>query len=143
MVKAWSGRSFLAGVVTVLAGLLLLTGATWLMCGGGNDYSIDRELPSPGGTRRAILYTGMGGGAAGWCNQQISIVPVGASFDPSRDNDTYSYVFSVTCDSNVVNLEWAAEDRLRVSYSIGDGVTATLRPHNKDKSVALEYSAVR
>jgi hypothetical protein len=84
----------------------------------------------------------MGGGAAGWCSQQLAIVPTAASFDPERSNDTFEYVFSVSCDSSVT-LEWAAEDRLRVSYSLGDAVTVTQKPHTQDSTVTLEYAVLQ
>jgi len=60
--------------VTFVAFLLLK--AAWPILrdmASGNDYRVERELASPAQTYRAVLYTGMGGGAAGWCAQYLAI----------------------------------------------------------------------
>jgi hypothetical protein len=107
-----------------------------------NDYRVEREIASPGGTRRAVLYTGMGGGAAGWCAQYIAIVPSTDPFSPAKANEAMAYVFSGSCGSEIT-LDWAAENRLRVSYSIGDGVTLTKWPRTRDGAVTLEYRLIQ
>ena len=53
-----------------------------------------------------------------------------------------AYVFSGSCDSEIT-LEWVAENRLRVSYSIGDGVTLTKWPRTRDGAVTLEYRLIQ
>jgi len=105
---------------------------------GGNDYRVERELASPGGMYRAVLYTGMGGGAAGWCAQYIAIAPAKAPFSPQGATESFSYVFPGGCSSDIA-FEWVATNRLRVAYTIGEGTTVTQRARTADGAVALEY----
>jgi hypothetical protein len=84
----------------------------------------------------------MGGGAAGWCYQHLAVIPAGTAFDPTHAGDPLSYVFSISCGSDV-KLEWATEERLRVSYSIAGGATVTQWPRTHDNSVALEYTVLQ
>ncbi|MEO7673434.1 MAG: hypothetical protein ABIU09_05080, partial [Pyrinomonadaceae bacterium] len=53
----------------------ILIGLTTAACsiGGRGDYKIIATFPSPGGGHSATLWQGMGGGAAGWCNQRITV----------------------------------------------------------------------
>jgi hypothetical protein len=53
-----------------------------------------------------------------------------------------AYVFSGSCDSEIT-LEWVAENRLRASYSIGDGVTLTKWLRTRDGAVTLEYRLIQ
>ena len=140
---AWSTRSFWAGVgVTFVA--FFLVKAAWpifrdVVVVGGNDYRVERELASPSRTYRAVLYTGMGGGAAGWCARFIAIARANAPFSPQAATESFAYVFSDRCSSSDITFEWATDNRLRVAYTIGEGITVTQRPHTKDGAVALEY----
>jgi hypothetical protein len=84
----------------------------------------------------------MGGGAAGWCAQYVAIVPANAPFSPQSTNESMNYVFSGSCSSDIT-LEWAADDRLRVAYSIGRGVSVTQWPRTKEGAVALENRIVQ
>ena len=84
----------------------------------------------------------MGGGAAGWCAQYIAIVPTKEPLSPADADAAMAYVFSGSCGSEIT-LDWAAEDRLRVSYSIGKGVTLTKWPRTRDGAVALEYRVIQ
>src|SRR6267143_3267515 len=72
-----TSRSFWAGVAATFVAFFLVK-AAWPILSDvlrDNDYRVEREMSSPGGTRRAVLYTGMGGGAAGWCAQCIAVAP--------------------------------------------------------------------
>jgi hypothetical protein len=141
---AWSTRSFWAGVgVTFVA--FFLVKAAWpifLDVVGGNDYKVDRELASPSRTYRAVLYTGMGGGAAGWCAQYVAIALANTPFSPQSATETYSYVFSGRCSSDIA-FEWATDNRLRVAYSIGEGTTVTQKPRTNDGAVTVEYKLLQ
>lgn len=137
---AWSPRSFWAGVgVTFLA--FFLVKAAWPIFRdvvGPNDYTVEREIASPSRTYRAVQYTSMGGGAAGWCQQFIAIAPASTPFNPQGATQSFSYVFSARCSSDIA-FEWAADDRLRVAYSIGEGTSVTQKPRTSDGAVAVEY----
>ncbi len=141
---AWSPRSFWAGVgVTFLA--FFLVKAAWPILrdmASANDYRVERELESPSRKYRAVLYTGMGGGAAGWCAQYIAIAPGNGSFSPHGATVSYSYVFSGRCSSDIT-FDWAADNRLRIAYTIGEGTTVTQKPRNGDGIVALEYKTLQ
>ena len=137
--SAWSGRSFVAGVGSTLAALALVIGGFLLLCNGGGEHVVSSDLASPSGENRAILYTEMGGGAAGWCDQRLAVVPAGTAFNPTSSGETLGYVFSVGCGSKVV-IEWLDERRLKVLYSVGSGTSATLFPRTEDGTVVLEYA---
>jgi hypothetical protein len=83
---AWSTGSFFAGMGASIAVVLLAAGGGMLICSrvAGNEYAVVREVDSPSAERRAVLYTGMGGGAAGWCRQYLAIVPKGVLVAPRR-----------------------------------------------------------
>jgi hypothetical protein len=84
------------------------------------------------------MASGMGGGAAGWCAQYIAIASANTAFSPQGATETYSYVFSGRCSSDIT-FEWAADNRLRIAYTIGDGTTVTQKPRTSDGAVAVEY----
>jgi len=141
---AWSTRSFWAGVGVIFLALFLVK-AAWPIFRdvvGGNDYRVERELASPSRTYRAVLYTGMGGGAAGWCAQYIAIPLANTPFSPQSATESFSYVFSGRCSSDIT-FEWAADNRLRVVYTIGEGNTVTQKPRTSDGAVALEYKILQ
>jgi hypothetical protein len=62
---------------------------------------------------------------AGWCRQYLTIIAKGVSFDPRRTTDDLSYVFSASCGSDII-FEWETDVALKVGYTIGDGVDATM-----------------
>jgi len=139
---AWANRSFFAGVGATIATVCLAAGGGALLCNrvARNEYAVVRQAPSPSGTRRAILYTAMGGGAAGWGRQYLAIVAEGISFDPRRWTDDLSYAFSASCGSDIT-LEWQTDVALKVGYTIGDVVDATMWPRTRDGAVALRYES--
>ncbi len=141
---AWSARSFWAGVGLTFVAFFLVKAAWTILrdMASGNGYRVERELASPGHTYRAVLYTGMGGGAAGWCAQYIAIASANTAFSPQGATETYSYVFSGRCSSDIT-FEWSANNRLRIAYTIGDGTTVTQKPRTSDGAVAVEYKLLQ
>jgi hypothetical protein len=87
-------------------------------CGGEMTYRVARTVVAPGSGTRALLYNGMGGGAAGVCIQGVLVrpagapAPTGAELAAARD----SAVFTVSCGSRV-GLRWRAADTLEVAYT--------------------------
>jgi hypothetical protein len=104
------------------------------------EYSVSSEVSSPSGEQRAILYVGMGGGAAGWCYQHVAVAPASVSFDPKDVDSKLGYVFSASCGSEVLP-RWISEQELEVSYSL-DGTAGTSlyqRSSTPDGSVQLTF----
>jgi hypothetical protein len=104
------------------------------------EYSVRTEVPSPTGEQRAILYMGMGGGAAGWCYQHLAVARAGATFDPRAADSELEYVFSASCGSQVTP-RWLSELELEVSYSLdrSSGTSLYQRPHTPDGLVRLTF----
>ncbi len=89
------------------------------------EYSVRAEVPSPTGDQRAILYVGMGGGAAGWCYQHLAVAPAGSTFAPETVDSELGYVFSASCGSEV-SPRWVSEQEIEVSYSLDRRAGTTL-----------------
>jgi hypothetical protein len=93
---------------------LLLVGA----CGGELRYAVDQTAVAPEGASQAVLYHGMGGGAAGVCTRGVLVLPASAAPPTSealraaRD----SAAFRIGCGSRV-ELRWRAADTLEVKYT--------------------------
>ena len=105
-----------------------------------SQYSISTEVLSPNGEQRAILYVGMGGGAAGWCYQHLAVARTGATFDPQVVDSRIQYVFSASCSSEV-STQWTSEQELRVSYTLDSqaGTSLYQRPSTPDGLVRLTF----
>lgn len=106
----------------------------------GNDDSIMSAVSSPNGEHVATKYIGMGGGAAGWCGQRISINKREHSFDLGTEGSEGEYVFSASCGSEVEIL-WESGTSLRVSYATQTeaGVSTYQRPLSRDGAVKISY----
>ncbi len=131
-----AGAAVVAGIVACLALF-----ATCRAVGSfATEYSVRTEVPSPTGEQRAILYVGMGGGAAGWCYQHLAVAPGGATFDPKVVDAELDYVFSASCGSEVAP-RWLSERELEVSYSLDATVGTSLyqRPATPDGLVRLTF----
>jgi hypothetical protein len=125
-------------ILLPLALIIFLSVACWDM--GPGDYKIVETFPSPNGRHRAILWTGMGGGAAGWCSQRISIKRMDAPFDLQLEKKVGTYVFSASCSSEI-SVEWSAEREVLISYTMDkDGVSVYQKPRSVDDSdVKISY----
>lgn len=104
------------------------------------EYQVEEELPSPDGSRRAVLYVGMGGGAAGWCYQRLVVLGTSDNFQPKLLDTALAYVFSASCGSKV-EPQWLSDSEIEVSYSISDpaGVSLYQRASTPDREVALVF----
>jgi len=105
-----------------------------------SDFSVTKTVPSLNGEHTATLYLGMGGGAAGWCNQRIDINSKDTPFDLQKaQKGMTDMIFSVSCGSNV-ELTWESDTRLRISYSTDEnGVSTYQRPTSNDKTINITY----
>src|SRR5262245_54999493 len=65
-------------------------------CDMSHDYREESRLPSPTGSAIAIVYSDMGGGAAGWCFLNVAIVAKDAPVDVAT-LDRNALVFNGSC----------------------------------------------
>jgi hypothetical protein len=98
-----------------------------------------RELASPTGKYRAVLYTDTRGGAeGGTCDQKIGVVAQAENFEPGRAMLDLFLTFSVGCDSKVA-VEWKSDSLLTVGYTLAQGVTTYQQPTSRDGIVKLTF----
>ena len=123
--------------VETLAMFLALT----VGCETAGDRTVTREIRSPDGQYKAVEFTDMGGGAAGWCWHAVRVLPQAVPFNPleTRSTEIPRRVFSVSCSSDLA-LSWRANDNLEISYTLGSGgVNVWQRPSSEDVPVSLSY----
>lgn len=123
-------------------GCFLLFGAAALAlgCEGSAEHSIAvlETRPSPGGDYKAVVYTDMGGGAAGWCDVYVEILPASAEFAQGTMRlrgdaliDRYRrIVFRNSECGSKPDLTWLANNHLQIAYDV-EGLVGT---DQKDKS---------
>ena len=120
--------------------LLLGAAALALSCEGSAEHSIAvvETRPSPGGDYKAVVYTDMGGGAAGWCDTYVEILPTSAELAQGTMRlrgealmDRYRrIVFRHGECGAKLDLTWLANDHLEIAYDV-EGLVST---DQKDKS---------
>jgi hypothetical protein len=102
------------GVLSLLVvAAILLFGAVF---SGGNTYEISNTTISPSGKHYASLYTGMGGGAAGWCRIGVIIYPA-KSFEDSEEELIKQWsVIDGRC-SEEFKFKWGNSENLKITSS--------------------------
>jgi hypothetical protein len=130
---------FVAGVfsvILVVAAILLVIN----LLAGENSYSITKALKSPDGKHIAIFCVGMGGGAAGWCNQYLVVDTKDISGSIIKGKIGYeNVVFEASCGSDI-SFEWVDSKRLRIFYAWSDDdIRIDKKKYSEDRLVALEY----
>lgn len=124
----FSGSALLVALVSLAA------------CDGGATFELQNEVKSPDGAHKAVLSTDMGGGAAGWCSQVVRVVPVHIPSAPKERIPWEHRVFEAGCSSKI-GLEWVGNDRVWITYTIGDSVTVSQRSTSPDAPVEISYTA--
>jgi hypothetical protein len=81
---------------------------------GGGEYNIVSSTPSPDGKNVAVIYAGMGGGAAGWTFLRATIVPASEQLNPEQHQD---YVFDIKGGGNI-EPQWADNEHLLITYTV-------------------------
>src|SRR5882672_11442300 len=77
--------------------------------------------PSPDGKYVATVYTGMGGGAAGWRYIRGTVNPANEPFSiDSEKKDGKHMVFNIDCSSGV-EVKWEDSQKLLVSFKVPSG----------------------
>ena len=107
----WLGAG--AALFALLIGCVVLFEAFGARGASTTKYSVRNEVSSPAGGKRAILYVGMGGGAAGSCAQYVAVAPALAAFEPEVVTSELEYVFSASCQSEV-STRWLSEGDSRL-----------------------------
>ncbi len=136
--------AFVAGIATaIIGGIALLVLLTVGLVGlrSTNTYQIERVVPSPDGSHRAVLYTGMGGGAAGWCHQYL-LIQVASLPQPSAsqlEKAAEQPMFTGSCGSDI-GFRWRQPDHLHVTYTIGyRGTSVYQNSRTRDGEIRLTY----
>jgi hypothetical protein len=88
-------------------------------CDMSPDYREQSRLPSPSGAAVAIIYSNMGGGAAGWCYLNVAIVAKDTPLDFAKIEASEADVFNGGCSTDP-KLQWLSEKELRLEYTIGE-----------------------
>ena len=103
-------------VALVMGGIMFARG-----CSADDEFQVENTLKSPSGDHTAIVYSRMGGGAAGWCYTYLTVLKSPAVFEPqSYQHNPLLPQFG--CSQRVV-LEWLDKEALRVGIEPGaDGV---------------------
>jgi hypothetical protein len=109
-------------VLTVARGYLCVTVAVLTVsCSDWREPSFTKvgmQCPSPDSRLIAVFWVQGGGGAAGWMEQLVTVVPsnVRAADVPSRSmSEDYPYVLKLAHAENV-RLRWRDDRSLRVEY---------------------------
>lgn len=118
---------YIAGILSAIAVLVMLWGFGLILenafdfGGGGSDYNVMSTSRSPDGKYVATVYTGMGGGAAGWCSIRVTVNPVNEPFSIEREKKEGKYVvFNISCNSDV-EAKWEGDKNLLVSFKVPSG----------------------
>lgn len=122
--------------IALVAGVYLVSGL--MSYPESNEFNAKGEFLSPSGEYNATLYLGMGGGAAGWCNEAVTIKPKAATLE----SDPLEFkVFSVSCGSNT-DVRWINASLLHIKFSVkgrSGGASVYLRESDTTGKVKIEY----
>ncbi|HEU0185732.1 MAG TPA: hypothetical protein VFS27_10495 [Blastocatellia bacterium] len=139
---------YIAGILSVTAVLAMLWGFGLILengfdvGGGDGDYNVINTSPSPDGKYVATVYTGMGGGAAGWCYIRVTLNPVNEPFSIEREKKEGKYmVFNISCNSEV-ETEWEGDKNLLVSFKVPSsesGFSVYRKPIDWDREIKIRY----
>lgn len=121
---AWISR--VPRVVAVVAGI-----SSW-NCGGPTRVDVWLECPSPDRTVIAVLWARAGGGAAGWSQQLLSILPsdVPVEQTPERQTGDQAPVLAIS-SGEAFELRWETNDRLSVTVAYSDQSTIYSMRHGQ------------
>lgn len=120
---------------------ILLVGYVFIkfVYSSSESVNIEELVQSPNSELNAVVYTVMGGGAAGYCDKYIAISNV-IEKPEKIDSDT-EYVFEITCRAEL-HLAWLDNNKLSITYSAGvdNGVYVSALPAWNDGKVKLFYT---
>ncbi|WP_020178040.1 hypothetical protein [Methylopila sp. M107] len=147
----------LASLGALVLGAALLAGGFYgsllLATSGEDDPDSFLSLPSPDGTRKAVVITSSGGGAAGGhCNRIVSVAPVRASNDDAKNPALQVFaapcaVFEAANGASAVSpiVKWLSPSDLQIAFSTvsmrGEPKTVRLRSRDASEGVAIHFLA--
>jgi hypothetical protein len=127
---------FFAAVALAAVVLLVLSGAD------GGRYDIHMAEPSPDGKHIATVYTGMGGGAAGWCSSYVSVSTEDKRNDITKGQRNYeTVVFDGSCNTKPI-IQWENDRTLIVKYQgpkDRGGIRVYKCPMSNDNQVTVVF----
>ncbi|HVV73422.1 MAG TPA: hypothetical protein VHI52_18260 [Verrucomicrobiae bacterium] len=105
-----------------------------------SDWKVVNTIASPNGDYVATIYTVMGGGAAGWCEQRVEVNSKTNAFDLNRAKKGADYCFSADCGSRV-EMVWEPDNSaLRITYTVGPpGVSTYQRRMAPGLPIRIDY----
>ena len=119
--------------------------------GRGDDarsvqWKVLETLEAPGGGHTATRYVQMGGGAAGWCRQEVEINtrenPFSIESKPTTtdvENGRFDHVFGVRCGDDF-EMEWMSDRELQITYRVDPDKTSVFqRSVSLDGEVSITY----
>ncbi len=110
---------------------------------GGETVTVTNTVGSPDGEYIATTHVEMGGGAAGWCFQRVSVNKKDSPFSWEKEKVQGGFNFDVSCKSKI-ELNWQTNRELLVSYSgTSDeaGLSVYQKPLSADRQVKIHYLA--
>ncbi len=120
----------------IIALAILLTGCSPVE----RDIEVIASAPSPDSTRIAVVYSDMGGGAAGWCYVCMDVVPGAFNAAGAQCGREHQWF---RC-STEIKLNWLSPSELLATY---DGRMATEGPPVQSAasspSVTIRYEVAR
>lgn len=92
-----------------------------LVDGSPGRYEIRQTSQSPKASSKAVAWIGMGGGAAGWCRQKVSILPASEQLplDTTEEKERIEHVFSIRCSSDI-KITWIDDTLVKIGYTLSD-----------------------
>lgn len=134
---------FFAGVggLALLLVLLAVLLTRFVSSPEESDFNLQKEIASPNGEFKAAHFVGMGGGAAGWCNEVVTVRPSSVAAVTSSELASDYKVFSASCGSDV-QFRWNESAELVVSFSSTRRTLATsayFRPENSNRKVRIRF----
>lgn len=132
---------FLSGVGVTLAIIVAIIALIGLSSDG--NYKVISSAKSPDGKHVAIVYGGMGGGAAGWCSLYVAIEVKDSNELIGKEKHNYdAVVYDGSCGTDP-ETEWIANDRLTIKYrgpKDQSGIRLYKRPLSHDSAVKVSFT---
>lgn len=97
------------------------------------------EFTSPDSSKKAVLYTASGGGAAGWIHHSVAIINAGDSLNESIFRSDKTVFSKRCCDS--IDVNWENDSTLQIRYKKEDEY-AVYKIVEKGNGVNIKYDTM-
>lgn len=95
-----------------------------------------KDFLSPNGSKKAVLYTASGGGAAGWIHHSVAILDACDTLDESVFKSDKTVFSKRCCDS--VDVNWENDSTLQIRY-IKEDEFCVYKMQESDGKVNIKY----